>query len=161
MPNRQFNPNRVKLRRLYNVSELARLFGVHKNTIGNWQRKGLKPIDGSKPILFLGAIVRDFLKQRTAARKCPCPSGTFYCFRCRVPRRPADGVVEYYPITATSGNLRANCATCETAMCRRVSRVAVAIAIPGIDVQFREAKVRLTESPSSSLDCDSKRKVAA
>lgn len=161
MPNRHSNANRVKLRRLYNVRELAKLFGVHKNTIGNWQRKGLKPIDGSKPILFLGAIVRDFQKQRTAARKCPCPPGTFYCFRCRAPRRPANAVVEYYPITATSGNLRAICATCETLVCRRVSRVAVAIAIPGIDVQFPDAKVRLIESLSPSLNCDPKRKAVA
>lgn len=161
MSSRKVNPNRVKLQRTYTASELAACLLVHKNTISNWQRKGLTPIDGARPILFLGSTVRDFLRKQNAARRRPCPPGNLYCFRCRLPRPPADGLVEYRWITATSGNLRAVCATCETVICRRATREALAVTMPGLDVQFPEAKVRLIGSPSPSLDCDSKRKAAA
>ena len=45
MPARRANPNRVKQHRSYSVDELACCCDVHKNTVRNWQRDGLKPID--------------------------------------------------------------------------------------------------------------------
>ena len=33
---RRFNPRRVKIHRNYTVEEVARLFGVHKNTVRDW-----------------------------------------------------------------------------------------------------------------------------
>src|SRR5690348_4476905 len=113
MPSRSINPNLVKIRRAYSPSELAKCLQVHKNTIRNWRRSGLDPIDGGKPVLFMGQTVREFLRKRNNARKCPCPPGNLYCFRCRTPRPPL-GLLEYKPITATSGNLQGFCATCET-----------------------------------------------
>lgn len=161
MPTRKLNPRRLKQLRAYTTGELAACLKVHKNTIRNWQRKGLEPIDSGKPVLFLGSAVGNFLTKRNSARKRPCPPSTFYCLGCRVPRPPARGTVEYVPITATSGNLRAFCASCEATMCRRVSRAALAMTMPGLDIQFAEAKARLITNPSPSLNCDFKRKAAA
>ena len=78
MPARRANPNRVKQHRSYSVDELARCFDVHKNTVRNWQRDGLKPIDKARPILFHGAAVRDFLASRNSNRKRPCPPAVSY-----------------------------------------------------------------------------------
>jgi hypothetical protein len=158
MPSRNINPNAVKIHRAYNSSELARCLHVHKNTIGNWQRSGLNPIDDGKPALFMGRTVREFLRKRSAARKCPSPPGSLYCFRCRMPRQPNRAVVEYEPITATSGNLRGFCPTCETPMFRCIARSALATKMPGIEVQFGDAPARLMACPSPSLDCDLRRK---
>lgn len=125
MPARRANPNRVKLHRSYSVDELARCCDVHKNTVRNWQRDGLKPIDSARPILFQGAAVRDFLAGRNASRKRPCPPGTLYCFRCRCPRHPALGMVDFVAMRPGSGNLRAMCASCEAIMHRRVFRTSI------------------------------------
>ena len=125
MAARRVNPRAVKLNRSHSIPELAACLGVHKNTVRNWQREGLKPIDSGRPALFQGAIVRAFLSSRNASRKRPCPPGTLYCFRCRVPRPPALGMVDYLPINARSGNVRAICATSETVMHRRGAKASL------------------------------------
>lgn len=160
MAARRVNPRAVKLHRSYSVPELAACFGVHKNTVRHWQRAGLKPLDGRRPVLFQGAIVRAFLANRNASRKRPCPPGTLYCFRCREPRPPALGMVDYHSINVKSGNVRAICATCDTVMHRRASKAALASILPGCDVQYGEALVRLKGSPPPSLDCELERQVA-
>jgi hypothetical protein len=161
MANRRVNPNLVKLHRTYDVSELARRCGVHKNTVLNWRVSGLAPIDGSKPILFHGAAIRAFLKKRNGERKQPCGPGKLYCFRCKQPRAPALGLADYISVTATSGNVRAFCEACETVMYRRVSLAALSRAMPGMDFQIAEAPPRLIGSTPISLNCDSERKAAA
>ena len=161
MAARRVNPRAVKQHRSYSVSELAACFGVHKNTVRHWQRDGLTPLDSWRPVLFQGATVRAFLVARNASRKRPCPPGTFYCFRCREPRSPALGMVDYLPINANSGNVRAICGTCETVMHRRAPKNALASILPGCDVQFVQALPRLKGGPSPSLNCDLERQPKA
>jgi hypothetical protein len=144
VPVSRTNPSRVKALRTYSVQELAHRLGVHKNTIRNWQRAGLEPIDERRPVLFQGAAVRAFLTGRNAKRKRPCPPGTFYCFRCREPRPPALEMVDYLPVRMGSGNLCAICACCGTLMHRRVRRTEIGTAMPGCTVQFVEAELSLS-----------------
>lgn len=153
MSARRVNPNAIKSRRTYTARELATAFGVHKNTVRAWQRDGLVPLDSKRPVLFMGSDVRAFLARRNADRKRPCAAGTLYCFRCREPRRPALGMVDYVAMTPTSGNLRAMCGTCETVMHRRVRLAMLATVLPGLAVQMAEAPARLTGSPKLSLNC--------
>ena len=42
MSARRANPNAIKLHYSYTVGELAAVLGVHKNTVRNWQREGLR-----------------------------------------------------------------------------------------------------------------------
>lgn len=160
MAARRVNPRAVKLNRTYDVAELAARLGVHKNTVRHWQRDGLKPLDGRRPVLFHGSTIRAFLSGRSAGRKSPCPPGTLYCFRCRAPRLPALGMVDYMPISATGGNVRAICAACETVMHRRAAIASLATILPGCDVQIAQAAPRLKGSPSPSLNCDLERQAA-
>lgn len=161
MAARRVNPCAVKLHRSYSVSELAACLGVHKNTVSHWRRDGLMPLDGGRPVLSQGAIVRAFLAERNASRKRPCLVGTLYCFRCREPRPPALGMVDFVSINNKSGNIRAICETCETVMHRRASKAALAAILPGCNVQFVEALPRLKGSPSPSLNCELERQAAA
>ena len=161
MAKRRINPNVVKLHRTYDPGQLAACCGVHKNTVLNWRKAGLEPIDNSKPIIFLGSVVREFLKRNNAARKRPCGPGKFYCFRCREPRPPALGLVEYVPLTVKSGNLRAFCGACEVVMHRRVRRNELAVTMPDITIQFADRSLRLIGSASPSLNCVSERQAAA
>lgn len=157
MPGRRVNPRAVKLNRTYDVAELAARLGVHKNTVRHWQAEGLQPIDRCRPILFHGSVIRAFLSSRNASRKSPCAPGTLYCFKCGAPRPPALGMVDYIPISATGGNVRAICATCETVMHRRAAKASLATILPGCDVQITQAPPRLKGSPSPSLNCDLER----
>ncbi len=157
MPVRRANPNRVKLHRSYSVEELARCCGVHKNTVRHWQAKGLEPIDKSRPVLFQGATVRAFLASRNSSRKRPCSPGMLYCFRCRAPRAPALGMVDFVPMQPGSGNLRALCQCCETIMHRRVREADIAEVMPGCTVQFAQGQPSLSGQTHPSLSCDFKR----
>lgn len=158
MAARRVNPRAAKLHRSYSVSELAACFGVHKNTVRHWQRHGLKPMDSDWPALFQGAIVRAFLLARNASRKRPCPPGSFYCFKCREPRLPASGMVEFTPRNHTTGNLIALCENCGTVMNRSARLASLPTIMPDVDVQKREAGPRLLERTAPSLNCD-RRKV--
>jgi hypothetical protein len=151
---RRPNPYRVKLHYSYAVNELAALLGVHKNTVRHWQNAGLRPVDSSRPLLFNGEVVRDFLFRRHKGRKCPCSPGTLYCMRCRQPRAPAAGLVEYRPLKPNSGNLRAICDTCESVMHRRVREADIAKVMPGCRVQFAEGVASLIGQVGPSLNCD-------
>lgn len=146
-------PPSIKRNRSYDVPELASACGVHKNTVRAWQRAGLKPLDGRRPTLFHGEAVLAFLANRKQARKAPCPPGTLYCFRCRAPRQPALGMVDFQPVNATSGNIKALCEACGTVMHRRAPRTLLAAIMPGHDVQISEAPTRLSECMPPSLNC--------
>lgn len=157
MPARRVNPNRVKLHRSYSVEELARCLDVHKNTVRHWQGKGLEPIDTGRPILFQGATVRAFLANRNSSRKRPCPPGTLYCLRCRAPRSPALGMVDFIPMRPGSGNLCALCGCCEATMHRRAREADIGKIMPDCTVQFAQGHTSLSGQTAPSLNCDFKR----
>jgi hypothetical protein len=158
-PARRANAQRIKQHRCYTVPELAACLAVHKNTVRLWQGQGLKPIDASRPILFHGRDVKAFLSARKASRKQPCPPGTLFCCRCREPRSPALGMVDYNEINGVSGNLRAICAMCDGMMHRRIRLVDLATKMPGLAVQITPARSRISGSPLPSLNCDNERQV--
>jgi hypothetical protein len=153
---KRLNPNLVKIHRTYSVFELALRLGVHKNTVRHWESHGLTPIDRTRPLLFDGTAVRTFLSKRNAGRRQPCRPGTFYCLRCRCPRPPALGMVEYTEHHPGIGNLRAFCEACEAIMHRRVRQCSIEKVMPGIAVQMAEADPRLSGSRGGSLNCDEK-----
>ena len=157
MPARRINPNAVKIHRSYSVGELAACYGVHKNTVRHWQRSGLSPLDSQRPMLFHGRDIRAFLSSRRASRKQPCPVGTLYCCRCRAPRSPAPGPVEFVALNGISGNLGATCGTCGTQMHRRARKAAVHSILPGRQIQFVEGQSRLKGRSPPSLNCDLER----
>lgn len=154
MTARRVNPYRVKLHRVYSVHELADCLEVHTNTIRHWQAAGMTAIDGNRPTCFDGKTARAFLLMRKARRKRPCRPGTIYCFKCRQPRQPAFGIVEFVPGKGSTGNLTALCDTCCTAMHRRANVARIAAIMPGMAVQIRQAMQRLSERTAPSLNCD-------
>lgn len=117
---RRANRRAVKLHRNYTVDEAARVLGVAKGTVRRWLKSGLPAIADRKPILILGADLNDFLDRRASPRQ-RCRPDECFCFSCRAPRKAAFGAAEYFPITATGGNLRALCIECTTVMRKRVS----------------------------------------
>jgi len=158
---RRINPNLIKIHHSYTSRELADRLGVHKNTIGHWQRDGLRPIDHHRPYVFDGSVVRDFLKARNKKQKRPCPIGTIYCFRCREPRRPSPTSIQYIQATIGAGNLLAVCGECGTTMCRRMRQATISAILPGLLVQIRQGPPRLIGGSSPPSNCDLERQMLA
>ena len=151
---KRIDPRRAKKHRCFSVTELAALVGVHKHTVRNWLTKGLPVIDGSKPTLIHGGEFQDWWgKQRKAAQR-PCQPGQMYCFRCKAPKAPALGMVEYVATNAATGNLKALCETCETMMHRQTRLADISEKMPGMDVQITQASSSIGAPAHHSSNCD-------
>ena len=118
---RRANPRRVKIHRSYTVDEVARLLGVHKNTVRAWIKSGLQTSDTRRPALILGRHLSSFLHDRRKRSRQPCRPGQMYCVGCRAPKYPAGQIADYIPLSASFGNLRGICPDCESFIHRRVA----------------------------------------
>ena len=154
MPARRVNPRLAKLHRSYSVVELAATLGVHKHTVRGWIKAGLPTVDSTRPVLILGSDFQDWWRKQRKAAKRPLQPGQLYCFKCRQPRAPALGMVEYTATNAVTGNLKAMCETCGTMMHRRTRLASIAANMPDLDVQRTEAATRISERAHPSLNCD-------
>ncbi|WP_296721209.1 helix-turn-helix domain-containing protein [Erythrobacter sp.] len=104
---RRINPRSAKLHRSYTAHELAERLDVHKNTVRHWIKGGLPVVDGTRPVLILGSDFQAWWGRQRKAAKRPCQPGQMYCFKCREPKAPALGMVDYVATNAATGNLKA------------------------------------------------------
>lgn len=148
------NHRKVKIHRNYTGEEIAGLFGIHKNTVRNWLKDGLSPIDNNRPMLILGHDLIAFLKARRENRKQKCRPGEFYCVRCRVPQKPAGNMADYSPVTEKVGNLIAICPACDAIMNRRVSRAKIGSVCGDIDITFPVEQRHIIEMENATVNCD-------
>ncbi len=146
MSRRRVNHRLVRLHMIYTVDELAQRLDVHKNTIRDWVKKGLKPATTARPILFHGGTVADFLRDQKLKSKRKCAPGQMYCLRCREPRQPDLGMADYIPMSSEGGNLRGLCPVCSTLMHRRVSLKKLAGAKGSLDIKFPQAHPHIMDS---------------
>ncbi|MER9142040.1 helix-turn-helix domain-containing protein [Mesorhizobium sp. M0871] len=117
---------RAKQNRSYTVEQLARLFGCHKNTIRNWFRAGLQPIDDRRPMLFSGHDVNAFHAEQRATMKRPCAPGELYCLPCRKAQWPAGDMAEFVESGKGRGRMRAICPDCGRLLFQAVSSARLA-----------------------------------
>lgn len=151
---KRINPRRAKLHRSYSITELATALGVHKHTVRHWIRLGLPTVDGTRPILILGSDLQTWWKLQHKAAKRPCQPGQLYCCKCREPKAPALGMVEYAAINATTGNLKALCETCGSLMHLRTRLADVKARTPGLAVTRTLAPSSIVETAKPSPNCD-------
>ena len=157
MARTRFNPKRIKIHFSFTVEEIARTLNVHKNTVRSWLKAGLEAIDQHRPIMVQGKVLRAFLEHKRIANRRCCPPGTFFCLKCRAPRRPALGMVDFIPLSPSSGNIRALCETCGTLMHRGVNWAQLEALKADFEVRVAEPDARLGGSGELSVNCDSKR----
>ena len=154
MSKRHPNPRLAKIHRNYTVEEVASLFGIHRNTVREWVKRGLPTSDGRRPMLILGRELVAFLSARRAKNKRTCKPGELYCVRCRAPRAPAGDMVDYVALTATLGNLAAICSVCETMIYRRVSLTKLTHACGKLDVTMPQALEHIGERAQPTVNSD-------
>jgi hypothetical protein len=125
MTKRNQNPRLAKVNRSYRVDEIAELYGTHKNTVLNWIKQGLPTLDNKRPLMIHGRALNTFHAKKRVKNKQPCQSDELYCMRCKIPKRPVEGLVEFKAINEKTGNLIGICPTCQTLMYRRISKAKI------------------------------------
>ncbi|MBN1574828.1 MAG: hypothetical protein JW984_16650 [Deltaproteobacteria bacterium] len=85
---RTYNPNLIKTRHSYNLSEITQIYGIDIRTAYSWRKRGLKAIDeNNRPYLFWGEEIRRFLDEKSKTKKHTLKPGEFFCTKCHAPRR--------------------------------------------------------------------------
>jgi hypothetical protein len=157
MASKRLNPRLIKLHLSYRVEDAARTLGRHKHTVRNWIKDGLPTVDHIRPVLIHGHELRAYLEAKRKSAKQPCGPGQLYCFKCRQPRAPAFGIVEFTPRNTATGKLTALCGECGTAMNRAARKATLAAIMPKLEIQIREAGARIAERTTPSLNCDNRK----
>jgi hypothetical protein len=157
MANRRISSRRIRGRLTYTVAEVAQATGSHRNTVRHWLKSGLSALDRRQPTLIKGTTLKAFIDGRNADRRQPCGPGRMYCLKCRAPKIPAFGEVEYEPKSEKSGRLIGLCPDCSTLIQRRTSARKIREAVGNLLVQLRREAERLDEMSASNLNCDSQK----
>lgn len=109
---KKLNHNLVKMHRSYTVSDVCELFDLHKNTVLNWVKNGLQPIDSCKPAMIQGLTLKSFLKNRNTDSKQRCKPNEMFCMRCKAPTEPANRKVILTRQKSQTGQLKGTCPHC-------------------------------------------------
>ena len=143
------------------MEEIARLFGIHKNTVRSWLKQGLAAIDDRRPILILGRELSRFLRERRQKAKKTCGPGRIYCIACRAPKVPAAKMAECIPTGPLAGNLCGICPDCDRLIYRRVNLAKIDAIRDDLEITFTQPRPSIRESPAPSVNCDSSQKAQA
>ena len=115
----------IRIRRSYSTRELSETLRVHLSTVRSWMHLGMRPIDvTSRPYLFMGSQVKDFLRSRAKASKCSLGPDQFYCPRCKSSVRARPGSVWFdktgrrLGLTDWQVIVRGRCVNCDCSLCR-------------------------------------------
>jgi hypothetical protein len=157
MGNRRHSARRVRRLRTYNVREAAKAIEATPSTVRQWHKNGLEAVAGIWPLIFRGVDIIAFLKRRDGDRKRPCGPGRMYCFRCKAPKTPAYGEVEYWPDGPKLGTLSGLCPVCTGLMNRRTSLAKLQSAAGDLKVSMRCADSRLSGMPEPNSNPHSER----
>ena len=154
---KRVNPNLAKIHRNYTVEEVANLFSVHKNTVRLWVKNGLATNDDKRPMLILGSDLKSYLQSKRKNNKRKCKPFEIYCVRCRVPKIPAENMVDYEPINDDLGRLIGICPACG-GIINKYFNIANLGKIQGkLDITLPKALKHINESVNPLLNSDFKK----
>jgi hypothetical protein len=149
------NPRLAKIHRTYSVEDISRLFAIHKNTVRNWFRQGLEPIDDQRPTLIRGQELQHFLAERRSRSKQTCGPGRIYCLPCRAPKVPAGKFAECIAAGDTTGTLHGICPDCNRMIYRRVNPQKLNAVCGDLEITVTQAPSRIEETSNPNVNCDS------
>jgi len=118
---RNHNLRLIKLNYSYSIDEIAELLGVHKQTVYEWKKRGLKTIDDTYPALVHGGDLIEFLSKEKSNRKVKCKDNEMYCFKCRAAREVSGNKIDIIHRNSQILDMTGRCAICDTKMCRSSS----------------------------------------
>ncbi len=149
------NSRLAKIHRSYTVDDLSRLLKIHKNTVRNWLKQGLEPIDGQRPTLIRGEELRRFLAERRSRSKETCGPGRIFCLPCRAPKVPAGRIADCIQTGDTAGTLQGICPDCNRMIYRKLNPQKLDAVRGDLEVIVTRAGTRLRERAGPFVNCDS------
>jgi excisionase family DNA binding protein len=151
--NRRADWRRVKSALNYTVDEAARTLQVHRGTVRHWIKKHGLPVLTERPHLILGRDLVAYLKALRQSRKRKCGRGELYCLKCRAPRKPVEGLLEYRPLSPSRGVLVGVCDHCETLLRRFVASARSAAIAQEFYLQIGPHDESLSDRAIPALNC--------
>lgn len=151
-----YNPYKAKINRNYSYEELAQVYGVHKNTIAQWIKKGLPCLKDMRPFLILGSDVRVYLQAQRVGNKQKCKPNELFCVRCKTPVQPTENLVEYLPVSSTKGRLVGSCSHCECVINKFVSFEGLGVYSEIFDLAISKELEHINDSDNPLLNSDLK-----
>lgn len=111
---RTYNLRRIKATWPYTVPETAKALGVHKNAVLRWLKEGLQANRDKRPFLIRGDELVRFLSDRRQSRRQKCSPLEFFCFKCRMPRRAYENIIDIEVVSHTRFRMKGICEVCNT-----------------------------------------------
>lgn len=106
------NPRKAKSHRVYCDSDVRTLYDVSRNTIQNWIKAGLRPIEGLRQRLFTGAELNRFHAERAAAARRRPVGSEIYCIACGNQQAMSGRQVWLSTLSGVAGRLLWRCPCC-------------------------------------------------
>lgn len=127
----------------YTLEEAAEVSGVSLRTIRNWVADGLHIMDGARPTLIRGDALRDYIKKQRTSRKVKTEPDSFYCVRCRMATKAAEGMADC-TIEGRRAKLTAICERCETIVSKPIAQRIIPEIAKKLDltIERREATLK-------------------
>ncbi|CAH0338630.1 helix-turn-helix domain-containing protein [Rhizobium sp. CECT 9324] len=87
----------AKVNHFYSPDEVQALYGVCRNTVGNWLRSGLCCFENGSRRLFRGDQLNDFHRARRDRSKSPCGLYEIHCVSCGGKHSLLEGGLTVHP----------------------------------------------------------------
>ncbi|MCP9482670.1 tyrosine-type recombinase/integrase [Shimia sp. CNT1-13L.2] len=113
---RSYRNVRPKKHWVYSVDQVQELYSVHRNTITNWVRSGLRATGGTGPQLFRGAELARFHVERLERTHKQLRPGEFKCVKCKAAVFPEIGKVTIDKTSDAKWMARSVCPDCSGIM---------------------------------------------
>lgn len=141
---KNFPLHKIKAHRVYDVWEVARALGCHKQTVIRWiNLKGLAADTSRKPWLIEGKDLKAFLGARQTKTAVKLALHHCYCLGCKSPREPDAKMADYTQQTPETGRLTGLCPECGALMHKVVRRGDLEAIRSKIEVTVQKASPRL------------------
>ncbi|MEP2890525.1 hypothetical protein [Tateyamaria sp.] len=119
---KRVSTRKIKKHRLYSYDEAGDALGVAPHTVRAWRANGLEVMAATKPHYILGAELIRYIAEKQVERSFTMALDQMYCLRCKAPRKPLWGMVDYIPNSDTKGRLTGLCDACEGGLQRFVGK---------------------------------------
>jgi hypothetical protein len=117
---KRVSTRKIKKHRLYGYDEAGDALGVTPHTVRSWRPLGLEVMAATIPHYILGAELIRYIEDKQAKRSVKMALDQMYCLKCKAPRKPLWGMVDYIPSSDTRGRLTGLCEACEGGLQRFV-----------------------------------------
>ncbi|MEQ5871928.1 helix-turn-helix domain-containing protein [Sagittula sp. NFXS13] len=105
---RRYKPNAASACFVYSVEEVMKLYNVSQNTVSNWLKHGLIAGDAKTPLLFRGAELNRFQRERRMRNRTHLRPCEFKCFACKAASFPDPELMSF--ASTPKGAILANAA---------------------------------------------------